>query len=148
MSNKQNDEIAEHRKEIKEELRGLGFKIPQSTHIFDIAKDIIEMNKDWIGVSGAIGVLNPGMMARLFSWYCGELRKRERYNEAFEVEGEAFESVVGMLRPGKDQAVAMGGHPTDKERQEAWDEWCERLRKLRGEAPTKERRKEDGNSTR
>lgn len=137
MSNKQNDEIAEHRKEVEEELRGLGFKIPQSAHIFDVAKDIIEMNKGWIGVSGAMGVINPEMIARLFAWYCNELRKRERYNTAFELEGEAFQAVYKMLRPGKDQPTAMGGHPTDEKRQEAWNEWCEKLARLRGEAPSK-----------
>ena len=46
--------------------------------------------------------------------------------ETFERIADLFRRDTGMLRPGKDQAMALGGHPTDEERDKAWREWCER----------------------
>ena len=35
-----------------------------------------------------------------------------------------FYADTGFLWPGKDQAMAMGGHPTYEEREAAWQNWC------------------------
>lgn len=46
--------------------------------------------------------------------------------ETFERISEMFHRETGFLRPGKDQAAAMGGYPTDEERRAEWDAWCHR----------------------
>jgi hypothetical protein len=43
--------------------------------------------------------------------------------ERFEQDAAAFHRETGMLAPGKDQPAAMGGAPSDEERQEAWVAW-------------------------
>jgi hypothetical protein len=43
--------------------------------------------------------------------------------ERFEQDAAAFHRDTGMLAPGKDQPAAMGSHPTDAERAEAWVSW-------------------------
>jgi hypothetical protein len=47
-------------------------------------------------------------------------------NETFERIAEMFYRDTGMLRPGKDQAAALGGFPTDEARRDAWSEWVTR----------------------
>lgn len=53
------------------------------------------------------------------------LKKRddENYNDLFERVGDRFYQECGMLRPGKHQADALCGTPTDEERQERFDVW-------------------------
>ena len=44
--------------------------------------------------------------------------------ERFEELAEAFRRATGMLAPGKDQAAAACGSPSDQERAAAWRSWC------------------------
>lgn len=44
-------------------------------------------------------------------------------NDRFEITADLFQRATGMLRPGKDQAAAMGNTPSREERQLAFDKW-------------------------
>lgn len=54
-------------------------------------------------------------------WLCK--RNDENYNDVFERIGERFYNECGMLRPGKSQADALNGTPSDEERERTFEAW-------------------------
>ena len=44
-------------------------------------------------------------------------------NDRFEITADLFHRATGMLRPGKDQAAAMGNTPSHEERRAAFSRW-------------------------
>lgn len=53
----------------------------------------------------------------------------EGYTDRVERLSAAFHRDTGMLAPGKDQSAAYGGYPSDEERREAWQLWCDQQRR-------------------
>lgn len=90
----------------------------------------------WAEIKRAIDEERPEEVLDILQWLGDPDKFDARLDDfiIFEYEAQEFYWETHMLAPGKNQAAALNGTPSNEERQKAWDKW----KPIRGLDPIKD----------